>query len=391
MGFRPKLVAKNYEIQMKMILNSIKYSFLIKCFVFTFWCNFSTNLFGQCPTENISYTLQSEVDNFKINYPNCEEISVHIELTGDDINNVDGFSNLIKTFKSLAIKETTKLRNLNGFQNLEEIWNHLNIDKNEALESLEGLENLTLINGWLAFTANPNLESLKALESLSGKVSGGLNIWSNPKLTKLQGLEGLTKIDGFFNILGNTGLINVSGLEYLDSLNGFLKINNNENLEDISALANLDPTTINYESDLIDDLTIKFNPKLESCDLESFCNFFEMQDASIAIDISENGEGCNSELEVTNACNGINTSNQNIRFESKFKLAPMPFVETINIKMEHHEKIAYSIFSLSGKLLGSGFINQVNETIETTHLTSGSYIFQLKDSKRAYSRLIVKL
>jgi hypothetical protein len=69
----------------------------------------------------------------------------------------------------------------------------------------------------------------------------------------------------------------------------------------------------------------------------------------------------------------------------------MPFVETINIKMDHHEKLSYSIYDLSGRLLNKGIIDENKETIDLNHLIAGSYIFQVKDSEIRYSQLIIKL
>ena len=52
-----------------------------------------TSLFAQpCLPEGITFNTQAQIDNFQTNYPNCTEIEGGVQITGDDITNLDGLS-----------------------------------------------------------------------------------------------------------------------------------------------------------------------------------------------------------------------------------------------------------------------------------------------------------
>jgi len=72
----------------------------------------------QCLYDGITFSTQAQIDNFHINYPNCTEIEGAVEISGDDITDLD----------SLYV--------------LTSIGGYLKIDSNDILTSLTGLENI---------------------------------------------------------------------------------------------------------------------------------------------------------------------------------------------------------------------------------------------------------
>ncbi len=111
--------------------------------------------FGQCPTTDISFTTQAEIDQFTIDYPNCTELVVNIGITGDSSTGND-------------------ITNLQGLENLTSISGHLNILYNSNLVNLQGLENITSIGGDLVLFSNPSLVNLEGLNNLTS--IGALNL-----------------------------------------------------------------------------------------------------------------------------------------------------------------------------------------------------------------------
>ena len=52
-----------------------------------------TSLLAQpCLPEGIIFTTQEQIDNFQTNHPNCTEIEGGIQITGNDITNLDGLN-----------------------------------------------------------------------------------------------------------------------------------------------------------------------------------------------------------------------------------------------------------------------------------------------------------
>ena len=95
-----------------------------------------------CPPDGISFTTQDQIDSFSIIYPNCTDYDGWIEISGNNITNIDSLSQL------------------------ESIGHHLYIIDNDNLLSIEGLSNVTHLDDDIKITGNPFLTSLSGLNSL---------------------------------------------------------------------------------------------------------------------------------------------------------------------------------------------------------------------------------
>jgi hypothetical protein len=229
-----------------------------------------------CLPEGITFSTQAQIDNFQTNYPNCTEILGDViigQSDGSDITNLNGLYVLISIGGNLWIGADEDIGNpsltsLTGLGNLTSIGDNLYISDNDALTSLTGLDNLTSI-GYLFICCNSALTSLTGLGNLTS-TGGNLYISDNDALTSLTGLENITSIGGDLYIGYNDALNNLTGLENLTSIGG--------------------------------DLWIDDNNSLSICDAEWLCNYISNPSGSIVI--YYNANGCNSVIELANACGG---------------------------------------------------------------------------------------
>lgn len=267
----------------------------------------------QCPTEELSFTTQTALDHFLVQYPNCtvlpKDVYIGYEWVGpSNITNLQALQNITEIKGGLKF-EWTSVPHLNGLNNLTKVGGTLSIDR---VGSLQGIQNLVSV-GSLEFLNNPDISNLEALDnlkyighsisiqgtsltSLKGlesitDIPGNLSIAQNPSLVSLQGLNNLTKISenntngqlyisynplienlqglnnlqtlgyGSVNISNNDALKNFDGLEKLTHIGGELRIDFNPVLTSIEALSNLEELNVYGSNNL---LQIAGNPVLES-------------------------------------------------------------------------------------------------------------------------------
>lgn len=228
--------------------------------------------FGQCPPGGILFESQQDINDFAVNYPNCSHIQggISIYMDGDDFGS-----------------------------------NSSDIDNLEPLNQIRSIDG-NLIIGSIAcdflWNDNPQLTSLSGLENLT-TIGGSLWIESNSNLTDLTGLEGLTSIGGELQI-GGSSLTNLNGLNNLESVQGIM-LNSwvlgcgnifdwyplgNYALNSLSALENLQT---------LDDLSIRYNYNLATCNEPFICEFIENGGNAA---VGSNAPGCNSEAQVLHSC-----------------------------------------------------------------------------------------
>ena len=203
---------------------------------FNFFCLgiyilFSLNLkvhSQNCLPGGITFTTQTSIDNFSVDYPGCTYITGSVIISGSGITNLNGLSQITR------IGETYP----NGLYII-----------NTNLTNLQGLNNLTAVDGGLKIENNPMLINLTGLESIT-RLYNGTEIRNNPNLVNLLGLNNVTQSNYFIKIISNSSLQSLTGLNNIltigyDSSNGYcnttanLLINSNGNLLNINALQNL--------------------------------------------------------------------------------------------------------------------------------------------------------
>lgn len=241
-----------------------------------------TSFSQPCLPYGITFTTQTQIDSFQINYPGCTMIQGSVNITGNDITNLNGLDVLTSMGTELNIYGTSRLKNLVGLDSLSTDSDFsLYFNNNDSLTSLEGLGPITSVHD-LQIYNNPVLQSLNGLNSIHyvlysliiesnsslvdlsglddlfyiGVYGVGLHIINNPNLQNLTGLENLLSIDNNFRIEQNSSLENLTGLETLASIDADFYVGNNSNLTDLTGIENLSSVGSSFE--------IKYNEKLKN-------------------------------------------------------------------------------------------------------------------------------
>ena len=281
-------------------------------------------LWGQCPSGSVTFTSQSQIDNFPINYPNCTQIFGGITVSGFGLNNLDGLSQITSIGGDIRIFDNYNLSDITGLENIDYTdITGLRIENNPSLlicsiESICGYVNdgnfMTVNNNGgscinqnvLSYNCTPgfclsyfgvNFNQSKIdnfatdypdCTTILGPVSIGYGV------TDLSGLSQLKEIRGRDFLIKNTALTSLEGLENLECVKYGLIIANNPHLTDISAFQNL-----NYNA--TDFLEIYDNPNLSDCNITSVCDFLSDEKPAT---IYANKNDCDNPIQLLNSCNG---------------------------------------------------------------------------------------
>lgn len=382
-----------------------------------------------CLPDGITFSTQQEIDSFQINYPNCKQILGDVVIVGVDINNLLGLNILESIGGQLTIGGyywcNPQLSSIRGLDSITIIGGGLSIIENTALKDLKGFSSLQEIGGSLFLTANHSLECIASLNSLTS-VENDIRIQSNYALTYLNGLNNLSSVEGIFEFYQNSNLVDLSGIENLTHV-GNLSLNHNYNLENINALENLisingylfiaynhglnnligleNTTSIggplhikfnngltslegidNIDSWSIDYLYIINNPLLNTCEVQSVCDFLASPHGNYGI--HDNASGCNSIEEVEEAC--ITIGHQELNIESDFSIFPIPTNRIINISSKNrigiYEVNIYN--SIGRKVLTQA---KITNKIDVSKLVQGLYIIEIiTENSKIREKLIIK-
>jgi len=302
-----------------------------------------------CLPDGISFTHQSEVDNFKVNHPNCTEIGGDVTVWGQEITNLDSLIVIEYIAGKLTLWETKRIKDLSGLDNLTSIDGSLRIGiginhANDSLTSLSGLESLVHIGGSLEMYGNPQLSDLSGLNNLAfigeefsigsnasltcfsdlenlDTIGSAIYIHSNGLLTSLLGLDDINYVTGDLRVSSNTSLANLAGLDNISSISGDLKILSNNSITDLSELSNLTSVrgniSIEGNSQLINlsglenidpgtiaEVVIRNNENLSNCSVICICEY--LKELYGIINLENNAVGCNSQYEVMELCGFTN-------------------------------------------------------------------------------------
>ena len=360
----------------------------------------ATTYSQSCLPDGIEFTTQAEIDSFQTNHPGCTEIEGDVIIHGYDINNFNGLNVLTSFWGRLTIYGTANLTNLTGLDNVTSIAG-LFIWTSDGLNSLTGLENITSVAGDIEIICNNSLTDLTGLDNLtfvggsfgihhndsitnlSGLnnvvfIEGELVIWDNPSLTSLTELNNLDSVGGYLAIVDNDSLTSLAGLDNVTSIGGQLQITQNDALTNLTGLDNINAASINY-------LSITQNDLLSSCEVKSVCDY--LANPSGYIVFSSNAPGCNTQIEVEEAC-GVGIPD--ITFSSVFSVYPNPAEKEIYISGNNKEIIKeVNIYNQIGQkvLHKTGITN----TLDVSMLKQGIYVIEMVSNERKIrEKLIIK-
>ncbi|MEN8225059.1 MAG: T9SS type A sorting domain-containing protein [Bacteroidota bacterium] len=334
-----------------------------------------------CLPGGIIFETQAQIDNFQNNYPNCTEIEGTVEISGDDITNLNGLSVLITIEGWLYVMDNNSLISLTGLDNLTFIGGGLYIQGHEALTNLSGLGGLTSIGQEFAIFYNASLISLVGLDKLTS-VGAGLYIEGNTSLYSLAGLEHMTSIGEDFTVNSNPSLTNLTGLTNLTSIGGWFGIEENAALTSLTGLDSIDASSII-------NLYIAYNESLSTCEVQSVCDY--LADPIGTIEIHDNNTGCNTSAEVENACE--NASVNESSYNRSFFIYPNPSSTQITIEMPTtpHKNIFMAIYNMNGQqLLITQQIKEQQTVVDISLFPKGVYFVKVMDDKKVMVQKVVK-
>ena len=154
-----------------------------------------------------------------------------------------------------------------------------------------------------------------------------LKIEDNLMLLDLDALTNLSNIVGEIDISDNQELQSLEGLSSLTSIAGSIKINNNESLINLTGLDNIDPSGIT-------ELTLLNNSILSSCSVNSICQY--ITNSLGPHDIASNAQGCNSELQISESCSGLNVYENNYLTNQNSNLLKM--IDVLGKEYTEHQE-----------------------------------------------------
>jgi len=415
------------------------------------YIGFQTAVFSQgCLPDGITFTMQTEIDNFQTNYPDCTEIEGNVTISGPFVYNIDGLSNITSVGGYLDINSCIWLTSINGFSNLTHVGSHLMIsntaigslsslagltniagelwiNSNDSLVDLSGLENITTIEGgYFDIIDNNSLVNLSGLEGLN-TINGNLSIWENSSLVSLEGINSLTSISSNLGIMNNeslvnlealsqittlgasliikdnAALINLSGLDNITSIEKHLRIINNNNLINLNGLEavsmvsgelninNNDELVIleglgDFESLTVDSLRIFENPKLTLCEIQGVCDYISYPGS--IVNIYDNAIGCNNVAEVDSACQTAHTPE--LSFHNFYSIYPVPANDKLHISAHDNSVIDnITLFNQFGQKVM--LIQTGSSTVDISRLAPGLYVIEIQNGDvKLRDKFIVK-
>src|SRR5690606_11506716 len=273
-------------------------------------------VFGQCPSGDIVFTSQAEVNAFAANYPDCTHISGTLSISGSDITDLSPLSSITDTGSNLRIVSNSQLQSLDGLENLTSVGGYIAIYNNDSLTDISDLANIdpTTITGsyglyiinnpvlsvcnlpnFCTYTSYPPDTHPRTISGNAGnclnetamaiscslecpgnitlhsqaevdafavnfpdctEISGTLYIGGgNSNITNLSPLSNITSV-GNLTIVNNAQLLNLDDLSNITSVGGSIMISNNSKLQNINGLSNL--TSVGIRID------VSGNPKLQN-------------------------------------------------------------------------------------------------------------------------------
>lgn len=204
-----------------------------------------TMTLAQCPPGDVILNTQEDLNNFIIDYPDCEDLAGVVTINGVGITDLSPMAN-IKTIAGQFQIVSTSVTSLTGLENLNYVGSSVNIASNSLLMDLNGLNNLD-------------------------STAGYFQIISNPLLVDISALSNLKVVHSAIAVINCSSLTNLDGLENLESVDGAIMIYENAMLTDISGIRNIDPTSVK-DYGITFGLTIEDNPLLSVCNYSNICD-----------------------------------------------------------------------------------------------------------------------
>ena len=213
------------------------------------------NLKSQCPLSSIILIRQSQVDSFRILYPNCIDLRSTLRIgferqfdfltqqlycpTFSDITNVDSLMGIKSIFGHLEISCNKVLKNLRGLDSIHTVRRTIRIEGNENLRYIANLPRLNTIGERLV-VVEKNINRIE-LPSIRDTI---LDVYLSSEDTLRP--EFLSRIN-YFRVLDLSGPLRLENLLNIERIRTF-RINQNSLISNLSSLRNSKIKNINVIS-----------------------------------------------------------------------------------------------------------------------------------------------
>ncbi|MFZ1703618.1 MAG: T9SS type A sorting domain-containing protein [Saprospiraceae bacterium] len=331
-----------------------------------------------CLPNGLHMSAQSQVDQFAILNPGCKIIEGGVTVTGNNIKNLDGLSDLIEIKGDLIIGGCDSLLTIDGLENVTSIGGAVRVQDNQQLSSI-GLKNLAKLPGDYCYISNnPFVTTLEGLGQLDS-VWGIFQIWNMDSITNLNGLGNMRYAGNDFAIFRNRNLQNLDGIGKLEHIVEGLRVYENENLTSILSLS----SQLKIDGALV----VNNNPKLSSCHASAVCRYLGNPPSFIFI--SNNANGCNNIVEVQAACT---TSTGDSDLLARVNVYPNPVFGQQMLRISSPIEIStVRIVNSQNQVVFNPSNKQGKELDITLHLSSGIYFIQLQIEKQTITKKLVVL
>lgn len=178
------------------------------------------------PYDNFIYQ-QSQIDDFKKNYPGCKEIDGWLTITGRDIINLDSLDD-IEIFSGGISINNTSLKNLFPVNLVDSISGLIFLNNNELLENILDFKKITTLST-LSIRSNSKLKTINAFQNLTN-VTNDVIITNNPELETIQMGNNLQSCRAL-RIEDNINLLTLTGFNQLENMSGNLRLLGNRSLK----------------------------------------------------------------------------------------------------------------------------------------------------------------
>lgn len=339
---------------------------------------------AQCPTGELSFSAQAQIDNFIIQYPDCTLIDGDIIITGNSIVNLNGLQNLVSVTGALEIRNNPALTNLSGLQNLQSVGTDLIIRSNATLQSISQLSGITTVGGEFTVRTCNALTSLNGMQNLTS-VGLALIIRDCTLLTSIEALSGITFVGETLEIVENPALVSLNGLQNIQTITGgeegAIFIEANDLLTSLAGLGN-NGTQING------DVTITLNNLLAFCAVPSICNYLQNPPTGAVTTINSNISGCNSVTEVENEC-AILDVERVIAEKTAFKILSNPVSHTLMIHNSSTQEAVAVVYDIYGQKVTTGTLKH-GITSLPLYVASGIYVVNIAQGQQHSFYKIIK-
>jgi hypothetical protein len=321
---------------------------------------------------------QADIDNFSLIYPGCTELEGTLYISGFDITNLEGISSVTSISGDLVVTDCESLADLTPLSNLVFVGGYIFIQYNYMLDNLIGLDGITTVPSGLNIYGNPYLTSLTGLENVTSIES--LEILDNPMLGDLNGLNNLISVGEMFELFGNESLNDLTALSNLTSISGTILINENENLTSLAGLENIDASKII-------ELLLRYNPSLSDCSIKSICDYLINLNGNAVIE--GNDHNCSSEEVVINFCN-VGLAQAPVI--ENYKIYPNPATSYIIFRNDSPSTNNFylTIYDINGRQLISQTVNKAVNLIDINSMQSGIYSVKIMGDQEVYVEKLVK-